>query len=263
MSQPHPPPLAALLKKARLELEAAKQRIVSLEMELARLRATDIKRGFAAAASPPDAGGTDSTPEPASAAGEAEAISKPIESSAVTQPSVEEAGKAADASAMEAAPEKKGESDTDSALAGMERERDRYLEMAQRAQADLENYRRRTRKEFAELKRESLSGFLKEFFPAFDDLDRVIAAAEKDSAAATFREGVALARANLWRTMEKSGVTAIEASGDAFDPRVHEVIAAVPGGDKPDGSILEVFQSGYRLDDFVLRPAKVVVAKKA
>jgi len=145
----------------------------------------------------------------------------------------------------------------------LQAEKDRYLQMAQRIQADFDNYRKRAQREAANQKRDALRGFLQDFLGAFDDLDRVLAEAAKEPGAAVFRQGAAMARDNLWRAMARAGVAEIETRDAPFDPRFHEAIAAVPSPAHPAGTVLETFQPGYRLDDFVLRAARVSVSAAA
>ncbi len=148
-----------------------------------------------------------------------------------------------------------------SLLRKAEAERDEYLDLAKRARAEFENYRRRRDREAADWKRQSLGAFLATFLAAFDDLDRTIAEGEQKHEYETFHEGVKIARRNLWRALEEAGVEPIDAEGRRFDPNVHEAIHAVPSPDHEPGTVIEVFQNGFTLDDFVLRPARVVVAQ--
>jgi molecular chaperone GrpE len=150
-----------------------------------------------------------------------------------------------------------------SLLREAEAKRDEYLALAKKTQADLENYRKRVQREMATLKRESLSDFLKEFFGALDDLDRAIAEGENKHDYETFHDGVKLVRGNLWKALEGAGVRTIPAEGRPFDPAVHEALTTVPSSERAPGTVLEVFQPGYALDDFVLRPAKVIVAAES
>lgn len=139
-------------------------------------------------------------------------------------------------------------------------DKEEAINLARRVQAELDNYRKRVQRDMANMRREALRDFLQGFLGAFDDLDRVLAESAKDPAAATVRQGVSLVRDNLWRVMEKSGVKTIEAQGQPFDPRFHDAMTAVPSAEHPANTILEVFQPGYTLDDFVLRPSRVVVS---
>ena len=147
-----------------------------------------------------------------------------------------------------------------SLLRDAEAKRDEYLALAQRAKADLENYRKRVAKERADLKRDSLGFFLKECLPALHDLGRVLSEGEKEQDYQTFHEGVRLMRDNLWKVMESAGVKEIKALGERFDPAVHEALSVVPSPAHEPNTVIEVFQAGFQLDDFVLAPARVIVS---
>lgn len=153
----------------------------------------------------------------------------------------------------------------DSAAAGeleqLRRERDSYLDMARRERADFDNYRKRVERDMRTIKRQSLADFLKEFFGPLDDLDRVMTESAKSHSYEDLATGVRLTEENLWRALAKAGVKKIDAMGKPFDPAQHEAMAAVPSADTPPNTVLEVFDNGYKLDDFVLRPARVVVSR--
>ncbi len=135
-----------------------------------------------------------------------------------------------------------------------------YKALAQRTAADFDNYRKRVAREKREWKRQALADFLREFLPAFDDLDRAIAEGEKHDSYEVLHEGVKLVRGNLWKAMHREGVDEIPALGQKFDPRLHEAMTAVPTDAHEPNTVIEVFQAGYRVDEFVIRPSKVVVS---
>lgn len=141
-------------------------------------------------------------------------------------------------------------------------ERDGYLDLARRERAEFENYRKRVARDRENVKRESLAGFLREFFGPLDDLGRVLAESEKTHSHETLRAGVRILEENLWKALAKAGVKKISAEGKPFNPEFHEAMAVVPSADVPPNTILEVYDNGYKLDDFVLRPARVVVSKE-
>ena len=141
-------------------------------------------------------------------------------------------------------------------------ERDSYLDMARRERADFDNYRKRIQREMAQMKRDSLAGFLKEFFGPLDDLDRVLAESAKNDAFESLVTGVKLTQDNFWKALTKAGVKKIEARGQPFDPAIHEAMAAVPSVDVPPNTIVDVYENGYELDGFVLRPARVIVSRE-
>ncbi len=166
----------------------------------------------------------------------------------------------AHASAADAAYRKAAEGGELSPLQQAQKERDQYLELAQKTKAEFDNFRKRVDRERGQLKRDSLADFLREFLGAFDDLDRTITESEKSEDFSALQEGIKLVRSNLWKVMEKTGVSAIEAMGQPFDPKLHEAMTMIPTPDHEPGNVMDVFQTGYLLDDFVLRHARVIVA---
>lgn len=135
-----------------------------------------------------------------------------------------------------------------------------FKTLALKTAAEFENFRKRISREKSQWKREALADFLKEFLPAFDDLDRTISEGEKNDSYEVLHDGAKLVRDNMWKSLEKAGIVEIEAAGKQFDPTYHEAMTMIPMPGAEPNSIIEVFQSGYMINDFVLRPAKVVVA---
>ena len=132
---------------------------------------------------------------------------------------------------------------------------DRYL----RSAADLENLRKRQKREVDDAKFETKTKVLKEVLPVVDNLERAIehaGAAEKSPIV----EGVQLVLRQLMTAFERLDVTPIEALGQPFDPNLHEAISQQES-DAPPGSIVQVLQRGYKSGDRLLRPTLVVVAK--
>ena len=148
-----------------------------------------------------------------------------------------------------------------SELEKLRAERDSYLDLARRERADFDNYRKRIQREMAEMKRQSLAGFLKEFFGPLDDMDRVLQESVKDQSFESLVGGVRIMEENFWRVLAKVGVRKIDAKGKPFDPAMHEAMTAVPSSDVAPNTVIEVFENGYKLDDFVLRPARVIVSR--
>jgi molecular chaperone GrpE len=140
-----------------------------------------------------------------------------------------------------------------------EAKRDEYLELAQRVQADFENYRKRAAREQERLIAHAHERLVRELLPILDDLERALEAAEQHEEAKLV-EGVKLVEQSLRRVLAREGVAEIETEG-AFDPYVHEALLTKPGGGADSGSVLEVVQRGYRVGDHVVRPAKVIVAE--
>lgn len=140
-------------------------------------------------------------------------------------------------------------------------ERDSYLDLARRERADFDNYRKRVERDMKQMKRESLASFLKEFFTPLDDMDRVLQESVKNHSFDSLVTGVRIMEENFWRVLAKAGVRKIDAMGKLFDPNLHEAMAMVPSADVPPGTVLEVYEAGYKIDDFILRPARVVVSR--
>jgi molecular chaperone GrpE len=138
-------------------------------------------------------------------------------------------------------------------------QRDEYLALAQRTQADFENYRKRVARDAAAAQERGVSTLAKEMLPALDNLDRALAAAASDD---PLLEGVRLVRSELTGALARVGIESFDPVGEPFDPEVHEAVATAeqgPGG-APGGTVVEVYQAGYRLGASIIRPARVVVA---
>ena len=144
-------------------------------------------------------------------------------------------------------------------LAVLTAERDEYLALAQRVQADFENYRKRAAREQERLVAHAHERLVRELLPILDDLERALEAAERHEEAQLV-EGVKLVEQSLRRALTKEGLAEIETEG-AFDPHVHEALLTQPGDGADSGTVLEVVQRGYRVGDRVVRPAKVIVAE--
>jgi|SRR5580692_3079961 molecular chaperone GrpE len=139
------------------------------------------------------------------------------------------------------------------------KQRDDYLALAQRTQADFENYRKRVAREAAAARERGVGALAKELLPALDNLDRAMDAAAEDD---PLLQGVRLVRTELKTALARAGIESFSPLGEPFDPSVHEAVATAPQppGGSPSGTVVEVYQDGYRLGEGVLRPARVVVA---
>lgn len=149
-------------------------------------------------------------------------------------------------------------------LAEALRERDEYLDLAQRTRADFENFKRRAATEASEAERRGRATLARNLLPVIDNLGRALAAAGVDPAAADrvdgLAKGVALVHDELRGALERSGVVAFDPVGAAFDPNLHEAISTAPGDGVEAGTVLETLELGYRVDDQVIRAARVVVS---
>jgi molecular chaperone GrpE len=137
-----------------------------------------------------------------------------------------------------------------------------YLALAQRTQADFENYRKRAARETAAAQERGVAKLAKELLPAVDNLDRALEAAQQDSdnGHSTLVSGIKLVHADVIAALARNGIERFEPKGEPFDPQRHEAIAQQPVDGAESGTIVEVYQRGYVLGDFVIRPARVVVA---
>lgn len=139
--------------------------------------------------------------------------------------------------------------------------RDEYKDLALRAKADFENYRKRADKRVAETRGVAVAGVIRELLPVVDNLDRAVEAAGAAAEGDAFADGVRLVHADLHSVLDRLGLTALDPAGEPFDPNFHEAISQAPAtAEQPAGTILEVVQKGFMLGEVVVRPARVVVA---
>ena len=143
-------------------------------------------------------------------------------------------------------------------LARSQRERDEYLDLARRAQADFENYRKRAAREASAAGERAKSGFVRELLPVVDNLERALAsAAENEQHLAA---GVRLVHSELIAVLERHGVKQFDPSGERFDPSEHEALSMREVNGAESGLVVDVVEKGYRANGTVLRPARVVVS---
>jgi molecular chaperone GrpE len=141
------------------------------------------------------------------------------------------------------------------------RERDEYLELAQRTKADFENYRKRVARETSEALARGKADLARQLLPALDNLERALAAGSDPSAHDALVEGVGMVRDELHNRLEAAGVEAFDPTGERFDPQLHEALSTMPSEGTDSGVVLETVEKGYRLNGQVLRAAKVVVSQ--
>ncbi len=183
---------------------------------------------------------------------DAEAIADEVSGEMGTPP---EGEKAADAPQTESS----AECDADALAAKLEKaekQRDEYLDMAQRVQADFDNYRRRNASLRAESFEDGARDAIKLFLPVVDNLERALEAPSEDE---KLREGVAMTLKQMLGVLEKRGVTVIDRKGEKFDPRLENAVMQVDASMGEPGTVAMVLQKGYRMGDVVLRHAMVQV----
>lgn len=132
-----------------------------------------------------------------------------------------------------------------------------------RAQADLENYRKRAQREKEDLARFANEGILREILPVIDNLERAVehAGADKGGNGGGLVQGVEMTLAQFRKVLEKFGVVPIPALGETFDPARHEAVGQVETDKYPPNAVAQELQRGYLLNDRLLRPSMVLVAR--
>jgi len=148
------------------------------------------------------------------------------------------------------------EQDLDELLTKAQAERDEYLALAQRTQADFENYRKRMGREVSAAENRGLAKVVKEILPALDNLELALQAAGDGEVA----EGFKLVRNEFLAALARVGIEPYSPEGERFDPSLHEAMSQQPFDGVATGTVASVYQQGYRIDGTVLRPARVVVA---
>lgn len=163
------------------------------------------------------------------------------------------------------------------AVSELQRERDEYLDLAQRTRAELENFRKRSARESTEAERRGRASVARGLVPAVDSLERAIQAAGVDldptsatespdpasrevSAHEALAAGVALVHGEIVSALRAAGVESFDPAGEKFDPNRHEALSARPAANGEEtGIVAETLQRGYSLGDVLIRPARVVV----
>ena len=135
-----------------------------------------------------------------------------------------------------------------------------------RAHAEMENMRKRAEREREETAKYAITKFARDVAAVADNFQRAIqavppGAAEQDSALKSLIEGVSMTEREFLAALERNGVKRLDPKGEVFNPHQHQAMMEMHNADVAPGTIVEVFQSGYAIDDRVLRPAMVVVAK--
>lgn len=179
-----------------------------------------------------------------------------VDKNVVSEDNTENASAKADNSADEMTAEPTIEEQLEAAKKEVEQYKDKYL----RAVAEFDNYRKRTLKEKAELLLNGSEKAVCAFLPILDDFERAIADKTEDVNA--IKEGMQIIFNKFNKTLESLGVKKIETEGKDFDVDFHEAVAMVPGmGDDKKGKVIDCVQTGYQLNDKVIRHAKVAVGQ--
>lgn len=161
---------------------------------------------------------------------------------------------------VEAAPPSDPMAELEAKLAAAEKEKKDNYDRFLRSAADLENMRKRQKRELEDAKFETKNKVLKEMLPVVDNLERAIEHAGAGGEKNPILEGVQLVLRQFTAAFERLEVTPVDAMGQPFDPNLHEAISQQES-DQPPGTVVQVLQRGYRAGERLLRPALVVVAK--
>ena len=132
-----------------------------------------------------------------------------------------------------------------------------------RAQAELENFRKRSQREFDDARRYREIDVLRDLLPVLDNMRRAIEASEKSADMETLRSGFQMTAQQIEKLLDAHGCKRIETDGQPFDPNVHDAILQQPVPGVAAGTIVGVASHGYRLHERVVRPAQVIVAQQS
>ncbi len=130
-----------------------------------------------------------------------------------------------------------------------------------RTAADFDNFRKRSRRELADMEKRAREDLIKELLPVFDNLERATAHAETATDVKALADGIGLVKRQFLDTLSKIGIERIKAQGLPFDPAFHEAVQQFETADHAPGTVIHEVQAGYMQGDKLVRPAIVVVAK--
>ena len=177
--------------------------------------------------------------------------------------------KVAEAAATDEAAETELETETSDVdpLEALQSENADLRDKLLRTVAEMENLRKRTEREVSDTRSYAIAGFARDMLTATDSLSRalmVLPPEARDSSDATIKsliEGIEMTEREMQRLLAKHGVKPIEAEGQKFDPHRHQAMFEVPDPSRPEGTVVQVVQTGFAIGERVLRPAMVGVAK--
>lgn len=187
-----------------------------------------------------------------------------VEEKAAEEPTPE-AGKAGDANSAESELQK----EVDELKASLTKATEEAAELKEkwaRSLAEMENLRDRTQREMSNARKFAVQGFAKDLLSVSDNLQRATSAVTEDQLAempilASFYEGVVMTEKSLHGVFENNGIVIIPALGESFDPNVHEGLFEYEDPERDPGTVGQVIQEGWTLNDRVIRPAKVGTVK--
>jgi molecular chaperone GrpE len=148
-------------------------------------------------------------------------------------------------------------------LAETRAELEKFRDLALRSTADLDNYRKRMSKEREEAIKFANSSFLERLIPVLDNFEFGLQAAKNAPSPASILEGMSMVQKQFQDFLSSAGIEVIDATGQQFDPQLHEAISQEENEQVPEGTVIRQVRKGYRLRERLIRPANVVVSKGA
>ena len=152
------------------------------------------------------------------------------------------------------------QSEAEDPTAGLQADLDRFRDLALRSQADFENYKKRSAREKEEATKYANKSLLERLVGIIDNFELGLAAAKDQGPDSPIYSGMVLVQKQLNDLLAENGLQPIEAEGKTFDPNLHEAIAHEPSNEYPEGIVVRQARRGYRFNDRLLRPAKVIVS---
>lgn len=140
------------------------------------------------------------------------------------------------------------------------RERDEFLGLLQRTQAEFENYQKRNQREREQERKYGHRGFALDLLPVIDNLERATVAAQQAGETGPLVQGVVMVQDQLLTMLKRHGITPIDAQGQIFDPNLHQAVMKQQATDQSPNTVVQVLERGFMMHDRVLRPARVIVA---
>lgn len=145
-------------------------------------------------------------------------------------------------------------------LAAARQEAEAHLDAARRTQAEFENFRKRSQREMEDVRKRAGERIITQLLPMLDNLERAIDHTVAGGDPESLLKGVEMVRQQVLDVFGKEGVEVLDPLGQPFDPNLHQAVQQQTDDTVPDGTVVDVFQKGYRLGGRVVRPAMVVVS---
>ena len=153
------------------------------------------------------------------------------------------------------------DSNEEGSFSQLQSDLERFRDLALRSQADFDNFRKRSAREKEEAVRYANSSLLDRLIPIIDNFELGLAAAAGSAENSPILAGMSMVARQLNDFLSEFGVTPIDATGQPFDPNLHEALAHQPSSTVPEGHVITQVRKGFKLKDRLLRPANVIVSK--